>query len=101
MIKIRTNNAWRNFLYREEVPAEILASQFDWTNEAYAKHGDYGDGFIAYRGAWYHVSEFMRGGVEGWDGRGARGTRCAAASGSSHMCAARTCLPRSSGTTTR
>lgn len=67
-IKVRTNNVWRDFKYRDEVPAAILASEFDWTNEDHAKHGDYSDGFILYRGTWYHVSQFTRGGIEGWDG---------------------------------
>jgi hypothetical protein len=67
MAKIVTNRAWREFRPREDVPPAILASEFDWTNEAHAAHGDYSDGFILYRGTWYHVGMFMRGGPEGWD----------------------------------
>jgi hypothetical protein len=65
---IKTNHAHRSFVVREDVPAEILASQFDWTDEAHAELGDYSDGFLCYRGHWYHLGDFMRGGVEGWDG---------------------------------
>lgn len=66
--KVRTNRQWRAFKYRHEVPAKILASQFDWTNEAHEKDGDYSDGFIEYRGCWYHLADFVRGGIPGWDG---------------------------------
>lgn len=54
-IKIRTNHAWRNFCYRNEVPAKVLASQFDHLSE-----DDSLDGFLCYRGHWYHLSDFMR-----------------------------------------
>ena len=67
-MKVRTNNHWRDFKYRDEVPANVLADQFDWTNDWYAQYGDYSDGFIEYRGFWYHLGDFMRGGVEGWHG---------------------------------
>lgn len=66
--KVTTNRVWREFKRRDEVPKKILASEFDWTNEGHENDGDYDDGFICYRGCWYHVSEFMRGGIEGWDG---------------------------------
>ncbi len=58
-VTIRTNNHWRQFKYRDEVPAAVLADQFDWTNDAHAEHGDYSDGFIQYRGFWYHLGDFM------------------------------------------
>jgi hypothetical protein len=70
-IKIRTNRNWRKFKHRYEVPAKVLASQFDWTNEAHAEHGDYSDGFFEYRGCWYHLADFVRAGHDGfpgWDG---------------------------------
>lgn len=67
---IKTNRHWRAFCYRNEVPAEILANQFDWLDPE-----DGGlDGFFKYRGWWYHTSEFMavRGLTEApmcdWDG---------------------------------
>ena len=59
-VKIRTNHNWRKFKYRDEVPAKVLASQFDWTDKAHAEHDDYSDGFICYRGTWYHMADFMR-----------------------------------------
>lgn len=62
-IMIRTNNRWRQFVYRCDVPAKVLAGQFDWTNEAHEEHGDYSDGFLCYRGTWYHLGDFMRGGL--------------------------------------
>lgn len=67
-IKITTNRQWRAFKSRDEVPAKVLASQFDWTNEAHEKSGDYSDGFLEYRGVWYHLADFTRGGIPGWDG---------------------------------
>ena len=66
--RIITNCHWRQFKYRDEVPAAILADQFDWTNEDYEKHGDYSDGFILYRNVWYHLADFMNGGPDGWHG---------------------------------
>ena len=68
-MKIKTNKKWREFKRRDEVPPKILADQFDWTDEDHAAHGDYSDGFIHYRGWWYHLEDFMRSGApEGWDG---------------------------------
>lgn len=66
-LKIRTNNHFRPFRMREEVPAKVLKDQFDYLRE------DDGDKFLSYKGTWYHVSEFMRlGSKEGplaeWDG---------------------------------
>ena len=67
-LTIITNNHWRQFKYREEVPENILSSDFDYLNEE-----DGMDGFFCYRGTWYHLSEYMR--VEkhdthfaGWNG---------------------------------
>ncbi len=67
-IKVVTNHAWRAFRYRHEVPAKVLSNQFDWTNDAHEKNGDYSDGFVRYRGIWYHLADFQRGGIKGWDG---------------------------------
>lgn len=69
MLTICTNKNWRPFKYRNEVPAEVLASQFDHLDE-----NDGFDGFILYRNSWYHLSDFLR--IEGhsnedfssWDG---------------------------------
>lgn len=65
---ITTNNHWRDFVYRWDVPKKVLADQFDWTNDAYEKDGDYSDGFIQYRGHWYHLADFMTTPLDGWDG---------------------------------
>mgnify|MGYP005852661371 CR=1 FL=1 len=64
-MKITTNNQWRDFVYRYDVPADILKSEFDWTTE------DDMDGFFCYRGCWHHVSMFMRScfqGASSWHG---------------------------------
>lgn len=60
MTTIKTNNHWREFAYRDDVPDDVLASQFDWTNKAHEEHGDYSDGFLQYKGHWYHLDDFMR-----------------------------------------
>lgn len=51
-MRITTNNHHREFLYRADVPADVLEDQFD--------HVDSDDGFFKYKGTWYHVSDFMR-----------------------------------------
>lgn len=64
-MKITTNHNWRAFCYRDEVPASVLADQFDYLDE------ETFDGFICYRGAWYHLSDFERRdprSIEGWHG---------------------------------
>lgn len=65
-ITIKTDRKWRSFKYRGEVPAGILTGQFDWLDAEEA------DGFIQYRGCWYHLSEFMRvdgmPSLDGWHG---------------------------------
>ena len=51
---IRTNHKPRALLTRDDVPDQVLESQFDWLDpETY-------DGFIHYLNTWYHLSEFMR-----------------------------------------
>jgi hypothetical protein len=67
-MKISTNNQWREFKRRDEVPAEILAGQFDWTIKANEEHDDYSDGFLEYRGTWYHLGDFMVGAPDPWQG---------------------------------
>lgn len=57
-VTIKTNNVPRNFVYRHDVPEKVLASQFDHLSE-----DDAPDGFVKYRGYWYHTSDFMR--IEG------------------------------------
>ena len=58
-LMIKTDYKWREFVYRSDVPAKVLKSQFDWTDEAFEEHGDYSDGFFRYRGYWYHLNDFM------------------------------------------
>lgn len=52
-MEIITNNQWRNFLYGYEIPETVLHSDFDYLSE-----DDATDGFIKYRGNYYHLSEF-------------------------------------------
>lgn len=67
MKKIITDNHWKPFKYRNEVPAKILREQFGYQNSE-----DVVDGFIHYRKRWYHLSEFMlvtdNSPFEGWHG---------------------------------
>ena len=53
--KIISNKHPRFFVCRADVPAHVLASDFDWLNED--EGADY---FFKYRGGWYHLSEFTR-----------------------------------------
>lgn len=59
---ITTNRQWRNFLYRHEVPAAILASEFGYLTD------DDNDGYFRYKGCWYHTSMFLRAQEPGWCG---------------------------------
>jgi hypothetical protein len=52
-MKIITDNRWRDFTYRYDVPEAVLADQFDYLS-------DYDDYYFQYRGWWYHVSDFPR-----------------------------------------
>lgn len=52
--RVITNNHWRQFRYRNEVPESVLASEFEHLDE---EEGF--DGFFEYRGTWYHLSDFM------------------------------------------
>ena len=52
---ITTNRHWRPFLYRYDVPDRVLQEDFDYLAEEDAL-----DGFLRYRGSWYHLSEFLR-----------------------------------------
>jgi len=53
-MEIITNNQNRPFLYGYEIPEAVLNSDFDWL-----ENDEKTDGFIKYRGRFYHVSEFM------------------------------------------
>lgn len=61
-MKVTTNRHWRQFKYGYEVPAETL-EWYDWLDD-----DERNDGWIFYRGSWLHISDFMRGGIEGWQG---------------------------------
>jgi hypothetical protein len=67
-VTIKTNHAYRNLVYRADVPEAVLTSQFDYQDPEETL-----DGFFQYRGQWYHLDGFMRV-VEGndalsaWDG---------------------------------
>lgn len=65
-LTIKTNHTWRNTRYGSEVPRAVMASQFEHLDE-----DERVDGFICYRGCWYHVSDFMRcdsDAFDGWNG---------------------------------
>jgi hypothetical protein len=63
MLRIITNNVPRDLVYRYDVPASVLESDFDYLEEH-----DCSDGFFKYRNAWYHISDFMRAPVDMFDG---------------------------------
>lgn len=52
-LQIITNNQWRPFKYRYEVPEKVLKSEFD-----YQDGEEVFDGFFCYRGTWYHLDQF-------------------------------------------
>jgi hypothetical protein len=65
-ITIKTNRQWRDLVYRSDVPADVLASEFDYQDAE-----DVLDGFFRYRGHWYHLDQFMPAPIAtiaGWDG---------------------------------
>ena len=66
-VTINTNHQWRDLTYRSDVPAKVLADQFDYQNP-----DDVVDGFFCYRGHWYHLDEFMKvsgnADLKDWDG---------------------------------
>jgi hypothetical protein len=66
-VTLHTDNKWKQFKYRYEVPKRVLNDQFDYLDDAVD------DGFFKYKNTWYHVSQFMGGGVPGWDGAAADG----------------------------
>lgn len=65
-LTIKTDGKWRQFKYRYEVPKRVLASQFD-----YQDPDETTDGFFKYKNTWYHLDQFMRTNVPGWDGAAA------------------------------
>ena len=63
-MRIITNGQARPIVSRFEVPADILAREFDWTDPE-----DPGS-FFKYRGVWHELGEFTRApeSLAGWDG---------------------------------
>lgn len=68
-MKITTNNHWRSFVYRYDVPEKVLKDDFDYQDETVVC------GFFQYKGTWYHLDMFMRFGYPdsetiegGWQG---------------------------------
>ena len=55
MVTIKTDHKWRDLVYRCDVPAKVLADQFDYQDAS-----EVTDGFFCYRGYWYHIDGFMR-----------------------------------------
>lgn len=55
---VKSNQHWRPFVYRSEVPAKVLADRFGHLPDEY-------DGFLCYRGWWYHLSDFLSAGGYG------------------------------------
>ena len=53
-MEIITNYQNRHFLYGDEIPETVLNSDFDYLSE-----DEKIDGFMKYKGRYYHVSEFM------------------------------------------
>ena len=54
-LHIKTNHHERQFVYRYDVPQDILERWFDYQDPEETI-----DGFFEYRGHWYHVDQFMR-----------------------------------------
>jgi len=52
-VRIRTNHHVREFKYRSEVPAKVLADQFDYQDD------DASDTYFKYLGMWYHTDTFI------------------------------------------
>lgn len=53
-MNVITNNHERQFMYGYDVPSEVH-QDYDWLDE-----NEHDDGWINYRGNWYHISDFMQ-----------------------------------------
>jgi|SRR5690606_25061533 len=62
-LQIKYKTPWRPFKYGNEVPKKVLRRYFDWMEDPETE-----DGFFRFRNIWYHLSEFERTSVPGWDG---------------------------------
>lgn len=64
-LTITTDRKWKDLCYAHDVPVKVLKEQFDHLEDPV-------DGFIKYRRAWYHASDFLRvdkgSPLEGWHG---------------------------------
>jgi len=56
---ITTNHHIREFIFRDEIPADIL-KEFDWCDSI--------DGYFKFKGDYYHLSQFMMTDLPEWDG---------------------------------
>lgn len=70
---IKTDNIWWDFVYRTDVPKRILESESFWMGSSDEESDEeYFDGFLFYKGSWYHLSMFERTSGKlkdlGWDG---------------------------------
>jgi len=50
-IEVKTDNKWKDFLYRSDVPEKVLKDDFGWCEDD--------DGFLKYKNSYYHLSEFL------------------------------------------
>tara|TARA_B100000900_G_scaffold57642_1_gene43205 strand:+ start:570 stop:866 length:297 start_codon:yes stop_codon:yes gene_type:complete len=57
---ITTNYHIREFIFRDEIPSNIQADEFDWCDSI--------GGYFKFKGYYYHVSQFMRTDLPEWDG---------------------------------
>jgi hypothetical protein len=62
MRKITTDNKWKSFKYRNEVPDTVLKDRFSHLSDEDT------DGYFKYRNHWYHTSDFLRTEIPGWNG---------------------------------
>lgn len=60
--RVKCNGVRRPLLRREDVPPDILASEFDWLDPDEPGH------FFKYRGKWYELREFVAANITGWHG---------------------------------
>lgn len=61
MQKITTDNKWKYFNFRYEVPDTVLKDQFSHLTDEDT------DGYFKYRNYWYHTSDFIPTIVQGWN----------------------------------
>ena len=50
----QTNNHWRDFSYRCDVPEAVLESDFDYQDQ-----DEVFDGYFKYRNWWFHLDQFV------------------------------------------